>query len=88
MERSEPRILGDLCVLAVKDFFGSGLKGRGSPGKTDGGTRPRMTAPLAFQRLTLRAVLRDVSPMVIRVVSVPDDTELTDLHEIFQAILG
>jgi hypothetical protein len=47
-----------------------------------------MTAPLAFQRLTLRAVLRDVSPMVIRVVSVPDDTELTDLHEIFQAILG
>jgi hypothetical protein len=33
--------------------------------------------------LTLRAVLRDVSPMVIRVVSVPDDTELTDLHEIF-----
>jgi hypothetical protein len=49
---------------------------------------PRMTAALAFQRLTLRAVLRDVSPMVIRVVSVPDDMELTDLHEIFQAILG
>jgi hypothetical protein len=47
-----------------------------------------MTAPLAFQRLTLRAVLRDASPMVIRVVSVPDDTEPTDLHEIFQAILG
>jgi len=26
--------------------------------------------------------------MVIRVISVPDDTELTDLHEIFQTILG
>ena len=47
-----------------------------------------MTAPLVFQRLTLRAVLRDVSPMVMRVVSVPDNTELTDLHEIVQAILG
>ena len=47
-----------------------------------------MTPPLAFQRPTLRAVLRDVSRMVIRVVSVPDDTELNDLHEIFRAILG
>jgi transposase len=47
-----------------------------------------MTAANAFKRLTLRAVLRDVSPMVIRVVSMPDDTELTDLHEIFQTILG
>jgi len=47
-----------------------------------------MVALLAFQRLILRAVLREVSPMVIRVVSVPDDTELTDLHEIFQPILG
>ena len=47
-----------------------------------------MTAPLAFQRLTLQAVLRNVSPMIIRVVSVPDDADLTDLHEIFQAILG
>ncbi len=46
-----------------------------------------MIAPLAFQRLTLRAVLPDVSPMVIRVVSVPDDTELTHLHEIFRGIL-
>jgi len=38
-----------------------------------------MTATLAFQILTLRAVLRDVSPMVIWVVSVPVDTDLTDL---------
>ena len=46
-----------------------------------------MPALLAFWRLTLRAVLHDVCPMVIRVISVPDDTELTDLHKIFQAIL-
>ena len=46
-----------------------------------------MAAPLAFQRLILRAVLREVSPMVIRVISVPDDTELTDLREIFQVLM-
>ena len=47
-----------------------------------------MAAPIAFKRLMLRAMLREVSPMVIRVVSVPDDTELTALHEIFRALLG
>jgi len=47
-----------------------------------------MAAPLAFPRLILRAVLREVSPMGIRVITVSDDTELTDLHEIFQALLG
>ena len=47
-----------------------------------------MAAPLVLQRLILRAVLHEVSPMVIRVLSVPGDTELTELHEIFQALLG
>ena len=42
-----------------------------------------MTAPLVVQRLTLRAVLRDVRPMVIR-----DAAELIDPHKIVQAILG
>ncbi len=41
-----------------------------------------------FKRLILRAVLRDVSPMVIRLVSVSDQLEVAELHEVFRAILG
>ena len=41
-----------------------------------------------FKRLILRAVLRNVSPMVIRLVSVSDRTDLLGLHDIFHAILG
>ena len=41
-----------------------------------------------FKRLILRVVLRNVSPMVIRLVGVPDDLELIEFHEIFRAILG
>jgi hypothetical protein len=39
-------------------------------------------------RIRLRCVLKDVSPLVARVISVPDDLELRDLHEIFLTILG
>lgn len=42
----------------------------------------------AFQRLILRAVLRDVYPMVIRLVAVPDSLELTDFDDLFHAVLG
>ena len=42
----------------------------------------------AFKRLVLRAVLRDISPMVARVFSIPDDIELTDLHDVFLSLLG
>jgi len=42
-----------------------------------------MSAPVPFKRLILRAVLGGVSPMVARLVSVTDDTELPDLHEVF-----
>jgi Plasmid pRiA4b ORF-3-like protein len=41
-----------------------------------------------FKRLILRAVLRNVSPMVIRLVSVSDRTDLPELHDVFHAILG
>jgi hypothetical protein len=41
-----------------------------------------------FKRLILRAVLRNVSPMVIRLVSVSDRTDLPGLHDTFHAILG
>src|SRR3954454_11368167 len=41
-----------------------------------------------FKRLILRAVLRQVSPMVIRLLSVPDHLELTAFHEVVRAILG
>src|SRR5215831_45815 len=41
-----------------------------------------------FKRLILRAVLRDVYPMVIRLVAVPDSLDLTDFDDIFHAVLG
>ncbi|MBV8817332.1 MAG: hypothetical protein JO022_03175 [Acidobacteriaceae bacterium] len=40
-----------------------------------------------FKRVVLRAVLRDVYPMVIRLVAVPDCLEVTDFEEIFHAML-
>jgi hypothetical protein len=36
----------------------------------------------------LRAVLRQVSPMVIRLISVSDQLQLPDFHDIFRATLG
>ena len=47
-----------------------------------------MTAKAPFNRLILRAVLRNVSPMVIRVISVPDSLGLCDFDEVFRAVLG
>ncbi|MBV8902493.1 MAG: hypothetical protein JOZ22_02560 [Acidobacteriia bacterium] len=41
-----------------------------------------------FKRLILRAVLRQVSPMVIRLLSVPDHLELSEFHNVMRAILG
>src|SRR5215469_9810900 len=41
-----------------------------------------------FKRLILRAVLRDVYPMVIRLVAIPDTLYLTDFDDIFHAVLG
>ena len=40
------------------------------------------------KRLILRVVLRDVSPMVIRLISVADQLDLPGLHEAVQAVLG
>jgi hypothetical protein len=47
-----------------------------------------MTATARFNRLILRAVLRNVSPMVIRVISVPDSLDLIDFDEVFRTALG
>ena len=47
-----------------------------------------MSATIPFKRFILRAVLRDVSLMVARLISVSEDTELSDLHDVFQQILG
>ena len=46
-----------------------------------------MSATIPFKRLILRAVLRDVSPMVARLISVSDDTELSDFHDVFQHVM-
>ena len=42
----------------------------------------------SFNRLILRAVLRDVYPVVIRLVAVPDYLALGDFDDIFHAVLG
>ena len=47
-----------------------------------------MSVPTPFKRLILRAVLRNVNPMVIRLVAVPDFLDLADFDEIFHAVLG
>jgi hypothetical protein len=47
-----------------------------------------MVEQISFNRLVLRAVLRHVSPMVIRVVSVSDRMNLPDFNDIFCAVLG
>lgn len=41
-----------------------------------------------FKRITLRAVLNDVSPIVARVIAVPDDLGIDELHELFLSMLG
>ena len=47
-----------------------------------------MADTFSSKRLVLRAVLRQVSPMVIRLISVSDQLQLPELHDIFRAILG
>jgi hypothetical protein len=44
-----------------------------------------MPTQAPFKRLILRAVLRNVSPMVIRVVALPDYLDLLDCDEVFRA---
>ena len=46
------------------------------------------TSPPPFKRLILRAVLKEVSPIVARVFAVPDELEITDLHDVFLSLLG
>jgi hypothetical protein len=41
-----------------------------------------------FKRLILRAVLRDVNPMLIRLVSVSDQLRLPEFHDIFRSIFS
>src|SRR5450755_2914990 len=47
-----------------------------------------MSARAPFKRLILRAVLRNVSPMVIRVIAVSDSLSLHELDEVFRTVLG
>jgi hypothetical protein len=47
-----------------------------------------MKTQTSFKRLILRAVLRKVSPMVIRVLAVPDYLDLASFDEVFRTLLG
>jgi hypothetical protein len=42
----------------------------------------RNTPSPPFKLLILPAVLNDVSPIVTRVISIPDDSEITELHDV------
>jgi hypothetical protein len=47
-----------------------------------------MNEPTFFNRLILRAVLRQVSPKVIRLLSVSDRMELSEFHRVIRLVLG
>ena len=47
-----------------------------------------MVTTIPFKRLILRAVLRQVSPRVIRLLSVPDDMNFPEFHEVLRGVLG
>ena len=47
-----------------------------------------MVESISFKRLTLRAVLRDVNPMVIRMVEISNQLRLSEFHDIFLTMLG
>ncbi len=47
-----------------------------------------MITQTPFKRLILRAVLSKVSPMVIRVLAVPDYLDLSRFDEVFRTLLG
>jgi hypothetical protein len=47
-----------------------------------------MVETSSFKRLILRAVLRQVSPMVIRLVLVSDRMQLPDFHDLFRRHFG
>ena len=47
-----------------------------------------MVKRVPFKRLVLRAVLRQVSPVIICMVSVSDQMPLHEFHDVFRTILG
>jgi hypothetical protein len=47
-----------------------------------------MPTPSCCDRLTIRVVLLKVSPLVARLISVPDDLSLEELHDVLQLVLG
>jgi len=47
-----------------------------------------MLTPSCCDRLTLRIVLLKVSPLVARLISVPDDLSLEELHNVVQLVFG
>ena len=47
-----------------------------------------MIETTSFKRLILRAVLCQVSPMVIRLLSISDQMELPEFHQVMLFVLG
>src|SRR5258705_11409626 len=47
-----------------------------------------MPTPSCCDRLTIRVVLLKVSPIVARLISVPNGLSLEELHDVLQLVLG
>jgi Plasmid pRiA4b ORF-3-like protein len=50
--------------------------------------KPGHAEPALFRRLTFRVVLLKVSPLVARLVSVPDNLSLEEVHEVLELTFG
>ena len=69
---------GDYAV-ARYSVIASRSRGEGRFGQAG-----RISEPILSNRLILRAVLRQVSPMVIRLLSVSDRMELSEFHRVIE----
>jgi hypothetical protein len=57
-------------------------------GRACSGYSGSMMEQNSLKRLPLRVALRPISPMVIRLIAVPDGIDLADFKDIFCAVLG
>ena len=50
--------------------------------------RKSISTPSCCDRLTLRVLLLKVSPLIARLISVPDEFSLEELHDVLQLVFG
>ncbi|MGA2170970.1 MAG: hypothetical protein ABSG62_22525 [Terracidiphilus sp.] len=75
--------LAEVRLRLARSMSASRSRGEGRFGQAG-----RMNEPTFFNRLILRAVLRQVGPMVIRLLSVSDRMELSEFQPVIRLVLG